>query len=80
MMHGRVGHAPPPIYDSHSLCGTPEYMAPEVLLGQECCETVDFWSLGCFVCELLCDVGPFGMNHENVQGAWAAPSAPPRSE
>ena len=46
LMRGRVGETPPPP-SNHSLVGTPEYMAPEVLMGQLCSETSDWWRRLC---------------------------------
>jgi len=42
-----------------TLCGSPEYIAPEVLLGRAYNHLVDYWSLGCVVYELLCGRTPF---------------------
>ena len=65
-MRGRLGEAPPP-HGHHSLIGTPEYMAPEVLLGNEICETCDWWSFGCLVTELLVGTTPFFEPNHGVQ-------------
>jgi len=48
---GRVGNTPPPPRPT-SLCGTPDYIAPEVFRGAETCETCDWWSFGCLVYEM----------------------------
>ena len=37
---------------SLTLIGTPEFMAPEVMLGAEQTKAVDYWSLGAVVCEM----------------------------
>lgn len=42
-----------------SIVGSPDYMAPEVLKGQEYDFTVDYWSLGCILFEALAGYPPF---------------------
>lgn len=59
-MLGRVDATPPPPAQ-HSLIGTPEYFAPEVVLGERYDETCDWWSSGCLAAELLCGATPFSV-------------------
>lgn len=44
---------------SYSVCGTWEYMAPEVLCGKGYDYSVDWWSLGVLMFEMLVGVCPF---------------------
>ncbi|KAK9707045.1 hypothetical protein RND81_07G169300 [Saponaria officinalis] len=53
--------------------GTPDYMAPEILLGKEHGATADWWSLGVILFELIVGVPPFNaerpkMIFDNILG------------
>lgn len=50
----------------YTICGTPEYMAPEKLLGQGDSKETDYWSLGCLTFEMLCGIPPFYDSVTNV--------------
>ncbi|CAM9464847.1 unnamed protein product [Phaeothamnion confervicola] len=44
---------------SFTLCGTPDYLAPELVLSRGHDKSVDLWAFGCFVYELLTGRTPF---------------------
>lgn len=51
-----------------SVLGTVEYMAPEIVLGQEYGKAVDWWSLGALGFDLLTGSPPFkGQSHSKIQ-------------
>lgn len=46
-------------FKTYTLCGTPEYIAPEVLLNKGHGKGVDWWTLGILVYEMLAGQPPF---------------------
>ncbi|KAF7730956.1 serine/threonine protein kinase psk1 [Apophysomyces ossiformis] len=44
---------------TNTICGTAEYMAPEILMGLDYDHTVDWWSLGILIYDMLTGSPPF---------------------
>jgi protein-serine/threonine kinase len=46
-------------HEAKSLCGTAEYLSPEILLRQGHGKASDWWSFGAMIYEMLCGLPPF---------------------
>lgn len=49
----------PDNFKSYSFCGSPEYMSPEMLIGDGHDKQLDYYCLGAFLHEILCGLPPF---------------------
>jgi len=55
-----------PTSTTSTFCGTPEFLAPEVIKGMEYTKNVDWWSLGILLCEMMTGIPPFYSKSEEI--------------
>lgn len=68
-----------PLSSRHTICGTPDYLPPEMICNKAHDHTVDIWSVGILCYECLVGKTPFEDKHINesykkiVQGKFTFP-------
>ena len=57
---------------TNTIIGTPDYMAPEVIMGKGYTFKVDYWSIAIMMYEYLCGKTPFGEGLEEPMDIYLA--------
>ena len=59
---------------TYTLCGTPDYMSPELVMGRGYGRGADYWALGVLVYEMITGVTPFGVGRQRGDSQHSATS------
>lgn len=54
-------------FRTYTICGTPDYMAPEMLMNMGYDVSVDVWAVGVLIFEMICGYAPFSSDSNGIK-------------